>query len=82
LPTSSDESETTNAPNEIPQIKIGPTEHPTQHTWSFWYVRRVQGSRSQENYEKNVKKVGSFASVSFVSIICTTFLLKIKDFVR
>lgn len=37
--------------------------HPLQFTYTIWFNRRVQGARTQENYEKNIKKVGSFSSV-------------------
>jgi len=38
-------------------------KHPLQFRYVLWFNRRVQGARTQENYEKNIKKVGSFASV-------------------
>jgi translation initiation factor 4E len=38
-------------------------KHPLQYTYSIWFNRRVQGARTQENYEKNIKKVGTFSSV-------------------
>eukprot|EP01114_Cavostelium_apophysatum_P020038 TRINITY_DN660_c0_g2_i1.p1 TRINITY_DN660_c0_g2~~TRINITY_DN660_c0_g2_i1.p1 ORF type:complete len:293 (-),score=34.24 TRINITY_DN660_c0_g2_i1:2-808(-) len=47
---------------QIP-ISIGENEHQLQHRWSFWFLRRVQGARTQDNYEQNVKNVGSFATV-------------------
>jgi hypothetical protein len=39
-------------------------EHKLENEWSFWFLRRVQGAKSQENYEKNIKKIASFSSVS------------------
>jgi len=38
-------------------------EHPLEHSWSFWFLRRVQGAKSQDNYEKNVKKIATLSSV-------------------
>jgi len=38
-------------------------EHSLQNSWSFWYMRRVQGSKPQENYEKNIKPIGAFTYV-------------------
>jgi len=38
-------------------------EHNLEHSWSFWFLRRVQGAKSQDNYEKNVKKIASFSTV-------------------
>jgi len=38
-------------------------EHPLQFRWSFWYNRRIQGVRTQESYEKNIKLVGTFGTV-------------------
>jgi len=38
-------------------------KHPLQFGYSIWFNRRVQGARTQENYEKNIKKVGSFSTV-------------------
>jgi hypothetical protein len=37
--------------------------HRTQYPWTFWFNRRIQGARTQENYEKNIKKVGTFQTV-------------------
>lgn len=37
--------------------------HELQFTYSLWFNRRVQGARTQENYEKNIKKVGTFTTV-------------------
>eukprot|EP01113_Clastostelium_recurvatum_P017659 TRINITY_DN2081_c0_g1_i1.p1 TRINITY_DN2081_c0_g1~~TRINITY_DN2081_c0_g1_i1.p1 ORF type:complete len:275 (-),score=81.22 TRINITY_DN2081_c0_g1_i1:47-871(-) len=37
--------------------------HPLQYDYTLWFNRRVQGARTQENYEKNIKKIGSFATV-------------------
>ncbi|KAL6053061.1 mRNA cap-binding protein [Balamuthia mandrillaris] len=36
--------------------------HPLRHNYSFWFVKR-SGARSQESYEKNMKKLGSFSTV-------------------
>eukprot|EP00164_Ancoracysta_twista_P004192 GFYU01005641.1.p1 GENE.GFYU01005641.1~~GFYU01005641.1.p1 ORF type:complete len:206 (-),score=31.52 GFYU01005641.1:201-818(-) len=38
-------------------------QHPLQHKYVLWFVRRTPGSRSQESYEKNIKKICSFGSV-------------------
>lgn len=38
-------------------------EDKLQFTYTLWFNRRVQGARTQENYEKNIKKVGSFSTV-------------------
>lgn len=39
-----------------------------QYTYTLWFNRRVQGARTQENYEKNIKKIGSFSTVCIISI--------------
>jgi len=44
-------------------IPIGENDHPLQNCWSFWFVRRVQGARTQENYERNIKKFATFVTV-------------------
>mmetsp|Transcript_4226 Transcript_4226/g.5918 ORF Transcript_4226/g.5918 Transcript_4226/m.5918 type:complete len:189 (+) Transcript_4226:74-640(+) len=36
--------------------------HQLHHAWTFWYVRRVQGSKAT-NYENNIKMLGSFDTV-------------------
>lgn len=41
----------------------GTPKHPLQYTYCLWFNRRVQGARTQENYEKNIKKVGTFSTV-------------------
>ena len=38
-------------------------EHPLQFAYTFWFMRRTPGARSMENYEKNIKRVGTFKSV-------------------
>eukprot|EP01097_Dermamoeba_algensis_P001080 TRINITY_DN1409_c0_g1_i1.p1 TRINITY_DN1409_c0_g1~~TRINITY_DN1409_c0_g1_i1.p1 ORF type:complete len:202 (-),score=29.04 TRINITY_DN1409_c0_g1_i1:129-734(-) len=37
--------------------------HKLQYKYSFWFNRRVHGARTQENYEKNIKYLGSFETV-------------------
>mmetsp|Transcript_53017 Transcript_53017/g.133309 ORF Transcript_53017/g.133309 Transcript_53017/m.133309 type:complete len:188 (-) Transcript_53017:64-627(-) len=37
--------------------------HPTTYDYTFWFNRRVSGARTPENYEKSIKKVGSFSTV-------------------
>ncbi|XP_069473637.1 eukaryotic translation initiation factor 4E type 2 isoform X7 [Ambystoma mexicanum] len=42
----------------------GPSEHPLQYNYTFWYSRRTPGRpTSSQSYEQNIKQVGSFASV-------------------
>mmetsp|Transcript_35201 Transcript_35201/g.60281 ORF Transcript_35201/g.60281 Transcript_35201/m.60281 type:complete len:204 (-) Transcript_35201:34-645(-) len=50
---------------ESPDPTIPPGEHPVEHVYSFWYNRRPTGqeARTQENYEKNIKKLGTFATI-------------------
>jgi translation initiation factor 4E len=38
-------------------------KHPLKTKFTFYFVRRQQGQRNQENYEKSIKKIGSFATV-------------------
>jgi translation initiation factor 4E len=39
-------------------------KHPLKTKYTFYFVRRQQGgARSQESYEKNIKKIGSFSTV-------------------
>ncbi|XP_069473635.1 eukaryotic translation initiation factor 4E type 2 isoform X5 [Ambystoma mexicanum] len=41
----------------------GPSEHPLQYNYTFWYSRRTPGRpTSSQSYEQNIKQVGSFAS--------------------
>ena len=56
---------------------VGPDEHPVEHVYSFWYNRRPTGheARTQENYEKNIKNLGSFASVCGVKGVYGSILL-------
>ena len=37
--------------------------HALTTPWSFWHVKRAQGPRTQENYERNIKRIGSFDTV-------------------
>jgi len=37
-------------------------EHPLQNTWTLWFLRKGQGARTQENYEKSVKPIGAFST--------------------
>jgi len=37
--------------------------HVLQVSYTFWYMKRTPGARSQENYERNIKKVGAFDCV-------------------
>lgn len=53
---------TDNLPEDY-EPKPGPDDHLLQHSYSFWFNRRVQGARTQENYEKNIKRVATFSSV-------------------
>ena len=39
------------------------SHHPTQYSYTFWFNRKLQGVRTQESYEKNIKKIGTFRSV-------------------
>jgi len=43
--------------------RLAEGEHPSQNAWIFWFNRRVQGARSQENYAKNIKRVGGFNTI-------------------
>jgi translation initiation factor 4E len=38
-------------------------KHPLKTKYTFYFVRRQQGVRTQENYEKNIKEIGSFTTV-------------------
>lgn len=42
----------------------GKAVHKLSTPFSFWYVRRVQGPRTQENYERNIKRIATVDSVS------------------
>ncbi|XP_078474260.1 eukaryotic translation initiation factor 4E type 2 isoform X2 [Lampetra planeri] len=42
----------------------GPGEHPLQYNYSLWFSRRTPGRQaSTQNYEQNIKHIGTFASV-------------------
>ncbi|PRP86703.1 hypothetical protein PROFUN_02852 [Planoprotostelium fungivorum] len=45
------------------QRGVAEGEHPLFHTWSFWFLRKSQGSRAMETYEKNIKQIGTFNTV-------------------
>lgn len=45
------------------QVKLGPEEHPLQHTYTFWYSKRTPGKLSSQFYDQNLRRIGSFASV-------------------
>ncbi|XP_078474263.1 eukaryotic translation initiation factor 4E type 2 isoform X5 [Lampetra planeri] len=49
----------------LPQITVpGPGEHPLQYNYSLWFSRRTPGRQaSTQNYEQNIKHIGTFASV-------------------
>jgi len=38
-------------------------QSPLSFAWSFWFMRRQPGARSQESYEKSMKTVGHFDTV-------------------
>jgi len=42
---------------------IGKNDHPLQNTWTFWYLKKSQGARTQENYEKSIKPIVAFSTV-------------------
>eukprot|EP00295_Goniomonas_pacifica_P037226 CAMPEP_0175976820 /NCGR_PEP_ID=MMETSP0108-20121206/44732_1 /TAXON_ID=195067 ORGANISM="Goniomonas pacifica, Strain CCMP1869" /NCGR_SAMPLE_ID=MMETSP0108 /ASSEMBLY_ACC=CAM_ASM_000204 /LENGTH=214 /DNA_ID=CAMNT_0017306761 /DNA_START=17 /DNA_END=661 /DNA_ORIENTATION=- len=42
--------------------EVPPDEHPLTFGYCFWFMRRTPGSRTQDNYEKNIRKIGSFFS--------------------
>jgi len=45
-------------------IKPGEEEHPLQFVYTFWFSRRTPGkTTSASNYNQNLKRIGSFASV-------------------
>lgn len=48
---------------KVPKHPLPESHHPTQYSYTFWFNRRLQGVRTQENYEKNIKKIGTFRSV-------------------
>uniref|UniRef100_A0A8C4QWP0 Eukaryotic translation initiation factor 4E family member 2 n=1 Tax=Eptatretus burgeri TaxID=7764 RepID=A0A8C4QWP0_EPTBU len=42
---------------------VAPEEHPLQYHYSLWFSRRTPGRQaSSQNYEQNIKCIGSFAS--------------------
>uniref|UniRef100_A0A6B2LJ37 Uncharacterized protein n=1 Tax=Arcella intermedia TaxID=1963864 RepID=A0A6B2LJ37_9EUKA len=43
-------------------ITLNPKYHPLKQPYSFWFMKR-QGQRSQENYEKSIKQIGTFGTV-------------------
>lgn len=40
-------------------------DHKLEHTYCFWYNKRPTGqdARTKENYEKNIRKIGTFCTV-------------------
>eukprot|EP01119_Soliformovum_irregulare_P016896 TRINITY_DN4955_c1_g1_i1.p1 TRINITY_DN4955_c1_g1~~TRINITY_DN4955_c1_g1_i1.p1 ORF type:complete len:327 (-),score=72.77 TRINITY_DN4955_c1_g1_i1:42-1022(-) len=61
--TSNDEHEEEINPEKLIRPAL-PSEHPLHNTWTFWYVRRVQGGpRTTDSYEKNIKPIGAFNTV-------------------
>ncbi len=57
---SSSNTSDTNSNWVVEPVQAG---HPLQHQWAFWFLRRIQGLKSQESYEKNIKKIGTFSTV-------------------
>merc|ERR1712137_695540 len=57
--------ENTNMTTSEPDPPVGEGEHPLEHVYSFWYNRRPTGqeARAQENYEKNIRKIGTFSTI-------------------
>jgi hypothetical protein len=52
-----------------PLVREG--DHPLEHVYTFWYTRRPTGqeARAQANYEKNIRKIGTFAAVRRALVI-------------
>ena len=49
-------------------VTVGEGEHPLQCPYAFWFSRRPPGKlQSSTSYASNIKLVGKFASVSFLS---------------
>jgi len=43
--------------------KVAEGQHPLHEAFTFWFNRKIQGARSAEHYEKNIKKIGTFQTV-------------------
>jgi len=57
-------------------VEPGPGEHPLQYTYCFWYSKKPPGrSQDPSSFEKNMKIVGTFRSVSMND--CKNYLLLI-----
>lgn len=51
-------------------VEPGPGEHRLQFKYCFWYSRKAPGkTASAQNYDQNLKKVGTFASVCIMCIL-------------
>ncbi|XP_043933018.1 eukaryotic translation initiation factor 4E type 2 isoform X2 [Protopterus annectens] len=64
--TEPEKSDTETRPNVVkPKMAIpGTGEHPLQYNYTFWYSRRTPTRpASTQNYEQNIKQIGTVASV-------------------
>jgi len=60
-----DDRERNTKPQDLVDIDAIPEteKHPIKFEYVMWFNRRLQGARTQENYEKNIKKIGSFKTI-------------------
>ena len=63
----SDEPKEKKTGSVFKDVAPGPGEHPLQYTYCFWFSKKPPG-RSQDpaSFEKNMKIVGTFRSVSIL----------------
>lgn len=60
----SGEEENPDRMKEQQDVEPGPNEHRLQFRYTFWYSRRAPGkATSAQNYDQNLKKIGTFYSV-------------------
>jgi hypothetical protein len=52
--------------------QLDPTKpvHKLSTPFSFWFVKRVHGPRTQENYERNIKRFATVDSVRTTFVVC------------
>ena len=57
-------------------VQPGSDEHPLQFKYTFWFSRRTPGKQtSSQNYDQNLKRIGTFASVSSLLPLTPVFAL-------
>ena len=46
------------------------SQHPLETGWAFWYIKRTQGLKNPDTYEKSIKKICEFNTVRSIQQTC------------